>query len=152
MNLATSTYLHTSLLTCMLACLLTFLYTCLQRPPNCPLLTVNSNHPKSHTSHPLNPIPHGIDMTKNETNLSSVHSGHYYQQCWSLAEQCHTQIFAWLNSAPLMNFWYDKKMKKKQENEYKFKYYPDLKMKMTYKIKVTQKGRRPQKCAKGATI
>ena len=49
-NLATSTYLHTSLLTCMLACLLTFLYTCLQRRPNCPLLTVNSNHPKSHTS------------------------------------------------------------------------------------------------------
>ena len=49
-----STYLHTSLLTCMLACLLTFLYTCLQRRPNSPLLTVNSNHPKSHNSHPLN--------------------------------------------------------------------------------------------------
>ena len=54
MNLVTSTYLHTSLLTCMLACLLTFLYTCLQRRPNCPLLTVNSNRPKSHNSHPLN--------------------------------------------------------------------------------------------------
>ena len=43
--------LNTSLLTCMLAC---FLYTCLQRRANWPLLTVNSNHPKSHTSHPLN--------------------------------------------------------------------------------------------------
>ena len=54
MNLLTSTYLHTSLLTCMPACLLTFLYTCLQRRPNCPLLTVNSNRPKSHNRHPLN--------------------------------------------------------------------------------------------------
>ena len=53
-NLVTCSYLHTSLLNCMLACLLTFLYTCLQRQPNCPLLTVNSNRPKSHPSHPLN--------------------------------------------------------------------------------------------------
>ena len=49
-----STYLHTSLLTCMLACLLTFLYTCLQRRPSSPLLTVNSNRSKSHSSHTLN--------------------------------------------------------------------------------------------------
>ena len=34
------------LLTCMLTCLLTFQYTY--------LLTVNSNHPKSHNSYPLN--------------------------------------------------------------------------------------------------
>ena len=53
-NLVISTYLHTSLLTCMLACLLAFLYTGLQMRPNCPLLTVNSNRPKSHPSHPLN--------------------------------------------------------------------------------------------------
>ena len=38
---------------CMNACLLTFLYTCLYRKPNCPVTTVNSNRPKSHTSHPL---------------------------------------------------------------------------------------------------
>ena len=44
----------TCILSCLLACLLTFLYTCLQRRPNCPLLTVNSNRPKSHNRHPLN--------------------------------------------------------------------------------------------------
>ena len=53
-NLVTSTYLHTRLLTCMLACLLTFLYTYQQRRPNSPLQTVNSNCPKSHISPPLN--------------------------------------------------------------------------------------------------
>ena len=38
----------------MHACLLTFLYICLHRRPNCPVITVNSNCPKSHTSCPLN--------------------------------------------------------------------------------------------------
>ena len=57
-NLLTSTYLHTSsftcLLACMLVCLLTFLQACLHRRPNCPIIKVNSNRPKSHISHPLN--------------------------------------------------------------------------------------------------
>ena len=52
-----------------------------------------------------------FDMTKNENNPCSDHSGHHFQQSSSLTEQCHTQIFAWLNSATLMNFWYDKKLK-----------------------------------------
>ena len=44
------TYLHTNLL----PCLLTFLYAYLNRIPNCPVITVNFNHPKSNTSHPFN--------------------------------------------------------------------------------------------------
>ena len=70
MNLATFTYLHTSLLTCILACLLTFLYTCLQRRPNCPLLTVNSNRPKSHTSHP--PNFHQLYLVNFKINLPDL--------------------------------------------------------------------------------
>ena len=37
----------------LLACLLTFLYTCLYRILNCPVTTVNSNRPKSHSRCPL---------------------------------------------------------------------------------------------------
>ena len=37
--------------TCLL---ITFQYTCLHTRSNCLVITVNSNRPKSHTSHPLN--------------------------------------------------------------------------------------------------
>ena len=37
----------------MLVCLLTLLYTCLPMIPNCPVMTVNFNHPKLPTCHPL---------------------------------------------------------------------------------------------------
>ena len=38
----------------LLVCLRTFRYTCLHRRPNCPVVTVNSNYPKSQNSHQLN--------------------------------------------------------------------------------------------------
>ena len=46
-------YLHTSLLACLHTCLLTFQCTRVHRRLTHPVITVNSNHSKLQTSHPL---------------------------------------------------------------------------------------------------
>ena len=66
----------------MLACLLTFLNTCIHRRLNCLVITVDSNHPKSHASHPLN--FHRLFLVNSKFKI--------YQVEWISYNQCHYNL------------------------------------------------------------